>query len=186
MKPLMLVLEGPDCTGKTTVVQRFAEEYSCATHKRVRTKDRYAMLSSIFNDINQQLMRTSVGSGDSLVVFDRWQLVSDIVYEKFCYGKDSILEPLYPVLGKVCHTANILVIYMTIDKDEMVSRFNIRGDRLRTVEEVIRVHEAYEKMFSKTGIGQNLPHVLLDVTGMSPDSVYERIKDIINANGGNV
>lgn len=182
----MLILEGPECTGKTTVVQRLADEHSCPVFKRVRTKDRFAMLSSVINDIDQQLMRTSVGSGDSLIVFDRWQLVSDVVYEKYCYDESSILEPLYPVLGKTCQKANILVVHMTIDKDEMVRRFNVRGDRLRTVDEAVKVWQAYNRMFTRGSLGCYLPHVALDTTGLTQDQVYSRIEDIINANGGNV
>ncbi|MEG1636125.1 MAG: hypothetical protein RR324_01300 [Cellulosilyticaceae bacterium] len=186
MKPLMLVLEGPECTGKTTIVQRLADEQSCHTHKRVRTKERFAMLSTVVNDIDQQLMRVSVDSEDNLIVFDRWQLVSDIVYEKYCYNQPSILEELYPTLGKACDKANILVVHVTIDKSEMVRRFVSRGDRLRTIDEAILVHEAYTQMFSPNALGTYLPYITLDATGLNTDELYERILSIIQSNGGNV
>ncbi len=195
-KPMMVVLEGPECTGKSTVAARLADEFSCSLSKRVRTPDRFAMLNTIMQDIAVQQERTSGGSGESLIVFDRWQLVSDIIYEKYCYNQRSILEPLYPILGDACRAANILIIYMDIDEADMLTRFRTRGDRLRNVPEARKVWHAYSKFFDTStvngmcctgdNLGRYLPFKYLNTTGMSMDEVYMSVIGIINANGGDL
>lgn len=182
-KPLMVVFEGPECVGKTTIVQRLADEFSCPVEKRVRNKNKFEMLSTIIDDIRKQQLRTSVGEGDSLVLFDRWQLVSDVVYEKYCYGSESILEPLYPILSDECIDINIVIIYLNVDKDVMLDRFRTRGDKLRTIEEASRVYDAYHDMFHNC-LGRSLPYVEIDTTNDSMDEAYNHVLNFISRIGG--
>lgn len=178
-KPLMVVFEGPECTGKTTIIQRLADEYSCPVAKRVRTPNRYAMLSTIIHDIDEQLMRTSVGSGEPLILFDRWQMISDIVYEKYCYDRRSILEPLYLSLTEACARANIVVIYMNVTQDVMLNRFMQRGDRLRTPGQAIITRNAYEHFFENPILGGGLEYVTIDTTTLDLEYTYQEVVNII-------
>lgn len=169
---LMVVLEGPECTGKSTQAQILAERYSCSISKRVRTGGRFQMLSAVFSDISQQVLRTSgVYGGETLVLFDRWQLVSDIVYEKHCYNRKSILEPLMSILANACKDANICIVYMAISEEEMLRRFRLRGDKLRTLEEAVIVRQAYEDFFEFC----LLPYIRIDVDSMTVDEVTKEI-----------
>lgn len=181
MGNLMLVIEGPDCVGKTTLIQALADHYSCEVTKRIRTKDRYTMMSNIFNDIDRQMLAYQCGgSSRSVSIYDRWQLVSDPLYEKYCYRRSSILEPFYPFLAKKFQEANILVLYLTMDLDDLLARFDERGDALRSREELIRIHDAYEQMFEIFGMGYNLPHERLDVTGFSREALVEKVISMID------
>jgi thymidylate kinase len=168
---LMIVLEGPECTGKSTQIQLMAEEYSCQVNKRVRTSSRFQMLSTVINDILQQEMRTSGAVSEALVLFDRWQLVSDIVYEKYCYARTSILEPLLDMFSYACDESNVRIIYLSIDEDEMIRRFRLRGDKLRTIEEAIIVRKAYVDFFATCP----LPFIEINVTGKTIEEVNKEI-----------
>ena len=167
----MIVFEGPECVGKSTQVQLLAEEFSCAVSKRVRTVGKFPRLSAVVNDIEAQANRTRLVGSEAVTLFDRWQLVSDMVYEKYCYGKTSIFEPLLPVLGNACKNSNIIIVYLDIDQEEMVRRFQIRGDKLRTLDEAIKVHKAYREFFENCP----LPYVRIDVTGKSIQKIFSEI-----------
>jgi deoxyadenosine/deoxycytidine kinase len=175
-KTKCLVLVGPECTGKTTQARMITENYSSKLVKNIRVKDRFQMLANVINDIQQMVIRTSWGTSESPVVFDRWQLIDDIIYEKYCYGSESIMEPLLPVLGKACKDAGILFVYLTIAEDEMVSRFAERGDLLRTIEEAVITRKAYQEFFRTNRA--ILPHIKIDVTGMTPEELYKTIVEL--------
>lgn len=175
-----IVFEGGECCGKSTIVRRLAEEYSAPFHKRVRTPGRFKMLTEVVNDIVAAQLRTSVVGSEALVFFDRWQAVSDIVYEKHCYKQKSILEPLMPTLADAMRKANIQIVYLKISEEEMLKRLSVRGDQLRTVEEAVKTRNAYDEFFR---YGNELPYIIIDVTGMDKETAYRVVKEKLNLSG---
>ena len=171
-----IVLIGPECSGKSTQARILTEESSGTLIKHVRIPDKFVLLNSVIRDIEHQLTRTRLGVHGT-VIFDRWQLTDDIIYEEYCYGEKSILLPLLPTLGATCREANIQILYLTIDRDEMISRLNARGDKLRTLDEAIDTWNAYETFYSKNKY--TLPIKRLDVTGMTVEQLTDSILDII-------
>lgn len=169
----MIVFEGPECAGKTTVVSRIADEFSARVQKGVRIADRFQLMKSVVDDITTQLVRTSVGNGESLVLVDRWPAISDIVYEKYCYNTTSVMESVLPNLRNVLKDANITIVYLRTTQAEMVKRFCERGDKLRTLDEAIRTYDAYEKFFNTYDCP--VEFVCIDVTGLDQDETYSKV-----------
>ena len=173
----MIIFEGHECAGKTTIVSKIADEFSAKVQKGVRIADRFQLLKSVVDDISTQLVRTSVGNGESLVLVDRWPAISDIVYEKYCYGSNSIMESVLPNLKRTLDSADIEVIYLRTDQDEMIDRFNIRGDKLRTLDEAIITHRAYETFFDESTCPINF--VKIDLTGLDYEEAYNKVCEAI-------
>lgn len=167
----MIVFEGPECGGKTTAAMKMADKYTARIVKGVRIPDRFHFLNSTVEDIKQQLIRTRLG-GERLVIYDRWTLISDIVYEKYVYGRNSIIEPILPDLVTPCMRANILIVYVTISEEEMVKRFSARGDKVRTLDEAIITRNAYERFFEKCP----LPHIRIDATNMTTEEIIQAVE----------
>ena len=178
LKPSMLVLEGPECTGKTTMAQLLCEELSCTVTKRVATEDTLELLSTVIGDINSQRLRTSGFMQAKPIVFDRWQLVSDMVYMDCLFGIDSKLDGIYQSLADNCTPNGILIVYLDIDPDVMLSRFEARGDKLRSAEEALKVHQGYRRFF-KYGKGQILPYIRIDVTDLTREELFTYLLDLV-------
>lgn len=170
---MLIVLEGPECTGKSTVARKLCERHSIKLVKNVRIPNRFQLLASVIGDIENELVRTRDVLGKRPIVFDRWMLISDIIYEKYCYNTDSILEPLLPALGPVMAQAGVVIVYITISQPEMLRRFESRGDLLRTKEEAIITHNAYDTFFQKWG--KKLPCVTIQADGLTEEQLYDEV-----------
>lgn len=172
-KPLMLIVEGPDGVGKTTAVNKLANDLSAKIVKGVRIPDRFMFLHSTLNDISEQLMRTRGFHAESVVIFDRWTLISDLIYEKYIYGRRSIMESILPILPGVLQEANIRIVFIDISKEEIKRRYEQRGDLLRTLDEILEAQEAYRAFFQP---GCPLKYWKLDVTGMTEAEVVDELR----------
>lgn len=168
--PKMIIFEGHECAGKTTLVSRMADEFSAKVQKGVRIADRFQLVKSVVDDITTQLVRTSVGNGESLILVDRWPAISDIIYEKYCYGTTSIMESVLPDLKQTLKDADITIVYLRTTQAEMLSRFWHRGDKLRTSQEAIVTYDAYERFFSPGECPVDF--VTIDVTDLNPEEAF--------------
>lgn len=173
----LIIFEGPECVGKTTIVQKLADEFSARVQKGVRIKDRFLLVASVVEDIKSQIARTSVGDGEALILFDRWTAISDIVYEKYCYGKVSIMESILPEVKSLLKEIDVTIVYLNVDKDEMIRRFDERGDKLRTREEALMVYDAYEQFFGSSNL---VDFIGVSLNNLSPEEAYVYIKMILN------
>ena len=177
MRSKCIVLVGPECAGKSTQISKLYDEYGAKIVKHIRIPGDFQKMASVINDIQQQQIRTSVVGSERLVIFDRWQLVDDVIYEKYCYDKTSVFESLLELFGVECKEANIQIVYMHLDELIMTERMALRGDKLRTLEEAITTNKAYETFYAD--YKDVLPIKRLDVTRLTEDDVFDLITAII-------
>ena len=175
MRNHTLILEGGECTYKSTITSKLAEEYSAVIHKRQRIVNPIQRVHRVLSDIVESHVRTSGFRDDRLHIFDRWELISDLVYEKYQYGGDSIFESLLPDLITELKNSDIVIVYLDVEEHDQLERFRARGDRLVNETQAIDTLKAYKTLFSDAGI----PHYRIDTTGRSSDQVCEIIKSIL-------
>lgn len=176
------VFEGSDLVGKSTTARAIAEKNSFRLERNVTVHDAYQLVASICEDIERARVRNSCGGTTTL--FDRWQLVSDIVYNDCLFGSYSRVLPFINEFALECKKAGIYFIVLTCsDKEELTRRYNHRGDDDCTLEEVLAVHEAYISFFTK-GAGMRFPHVIIDVTDKSIAEVINEVEGYIRRLGG--
>jgi len=179
IKTKCIILEGPECVGKTTHALLLQDKYNALLHKRVSTPDPFLLLNSVTNDISNMLVkRTSGGIGEALVIFDRWQFISDIIYNRL-YNKKSVFEDIYYSFLSAMQHAGMYVIYMRIKEKDMIKRFSIRGDNQVDLQQAIRIRNAYEEFFSSVQ-GKSICYKTIDVSGRQVATVSDKLIQIIN------
>jgi len=166
----MLVLEGPECTGKTTLANRLMETFNAPMHKMVAIAARFNCMQSVCNDIAQQQLR-NLGVGANLVIYDRWQLVSDQIYHPLYNKQPSMFTEMEEVFSNVCIEAGILMVYVDVTLEEMYSRFQGRGDALVDYHTAGVLHTKYQDFFA----GTKLPYIHVMTDSKSTEEVMEEI-----------
>ena len=87
-------------------------------------------------------------------------------------------EGIYQSLADNCTPNGILIVYLDIEPDVMLSRFEARGDKLRSAEEALKVHQGYRRFF-KYGKGQILPYIRIDVTDLTREELFKYLLDLV-------
>ena len=72
MRNHTLILEGGECTYKSTITSKLAEEYSAVIHKRQRIVNPIQRVHRVLSDIVESHVRTRGFRDDRLHIFDRW------------------------------------------------------------------------------------------------------------------
>lgn len=176
------IFEGSDLVGKSTTARAIAEKNSFRLERNVTVHDAYQLLASICEDMERARVRNT--GGGTITLFDRWQLISDIVYNDCLFGSMSRVMPFVNEFALECKKVGIYFIILTCsDKEELVRRYNHRGDDDCTLTEVLAVHEAYLNFF-QNGVGRRFPHIIVDVANKSVDSVISEVEGYIYSLGG--
>lgn len=176
------VFEGADLVGKSTTAKMLAEQNSFRLERNVTVRDTYQLLLSVTDDIERARTRNICRGATTL--FDRWQLVSDVIYNNYIFKKESKLEPYLTELYEQCKKSGVVFfVFLCNDKAELSERFAIRGDDERTLEEIIELQDAYKDFFTK-GAGKNLNWLAIDTAGKKPEEVVNEVRSYIELLGG--
>lgn len=176
IKPWTIIFEGGECTGKSTLVQKLGEAWSCDYQKRVATKDQATLIRTVFNDLAEAKQRTSGCEDAKPMLFDRWQGISDIIYTDLFTEGYSILEDLQELIAEECRKAKIMIVYLHCDDDTLRNRFVARGDLLVDLTEALNISNAYTNYF-----GYDCPFTYrgIDTNNKSPEAVLEEVAELI-------
>lgn len=170
--PGMVILEGPDLAGKTTIGRAITESLCCEYRKGVRNADRYNMIAGAVSDINHQLVRKNTGGFP--ILQDRWPLISDVIYETFCCGMRSISEELFPIFREKMVQANMHIVILMISEQTLIERYNKRGDPERSLQELIITRQAYEEFCEDNAAWISVIHV-------DTDNVEQNVEKLLGA-----
>lgn len=175
-KPTCIILEGGECSFKSTVAAMLCEEFSGVIHKRQRVADPFERLRTVMNDIAEVGMRTRVFRDTRLHIYDRWELISDIVYEKYQYHNTSVFEDLLPVIKPKLREFKIVIFYLRVSDEVLTERFNARGDKLLDLDMAIKTNRAYDEFFDSDSAPG---FYCIDTSNKTSQQVFEQIKDLI-------
>lgn len=127
---MFLILEGPDCVGKTTMAAALGEIFGAPVEKHIYPKDEQELHSKV----DAMLAREEMPS----VIFDRWYFPSDIIYSPIILKKpsplkkreDEIIEWLLKVKATILymHAPLDIVQYRyeeVAEKDDYIKRDNL-------------------------------------------------------------
>lgn len=177
MSRLMVVFEGPECTGKSTMIQHIASLYDCQINKRVACKDPFMRLSTVVHDIMDQKIMHNNPEAETLVLYDRWQLISDMIYSPMFANTISVFQPHVDMLLDECADCNILFVHVTASKSTIQNRIIRRGDNLVGANDALRLQSMYENYFEQYRDRMNYEEI--DTTNMSMEAMKDKVELLI-------
>lgn len=165
-KQMFVILEGPDCSGKSTLALDLAEYFKVPLEKNLRIKDPGEVIKTIANNlVFQHPRKTGVG-----VLKDRWQYPSDIIYEQLHGRADSRLIAWEPTLLRELNASNVLFLYVTASPKALTSRYDKRGDEHVDGEQIVKAAALYDKFFANS---KSLPYKTIDTTSKTPQQAFQ-------------
>lgn len=175
-KPITLIFEGGECVGKSSVVKALSERYDCPYNKRVGTRDQLILMQTVTNDlVDIKLRNACPTSSTKIVLFDRWQGISDLIYQPLFSQEPSILNSYLPLISKTLAENNAHIVFLDVDDDTLWARYAERGDNLVDAQDALVVSSAYKKFFLNEGACLSPVHI-----DTSDKSVSEVVKYIVD------
>lgn len=172
-KRKILVLIGPDCSGKSTLAARLAHYYELPIAKGLRIADRQGLVRGI---LDQLAVWKHPITEDPGMLLDRWQFPCDIVYERVHERPESPLAPILPQLVDLARSAGVLFIHVSASPDALGSRLESRGDDEVTYQKIIHARQEYIDLFRQA----DFPAVHLNTSLKTPEESFRRAVNLID------
>lgn len=153
---MIIILEGPECAGKTTLAKQLLAQMGCSIVHRSqpKTEEEKQFMMNTYVDIIENTER------DTMVIFDRcWY--SEMVYGKIMRDKSYISLDQMSALEEMLMHRGALIIHCTSDTSTLWSRCLTRGEDYIT--DVDTLHE----------IKCGFDHLMHEVAHLIPVVKYE-------------
>lgn len=170
---MLVILEGPDGGGKSTLCRMLVEQYGAKTEKFVRHPDPEEMRRSVVST----MLRLAKNPPKKLTVYDRWYYPSDVVNEPVYTGNESILagEMLSGSIEKALNHLGAVLVYVYASKEVLKRRYESRGDEYVNREDIMWLADEYERFMNRT----TLRVIRVDTSECSPQtSLNNLVKEL--------
>lgn len=137
---MIVIVDGLDCSGKSTVYDRLYQNVK----KAYFVRNSYPGPSDQERVDRLNLFKRRLEE-PYLYIYDRATVIDDPVYEYMFNQRDSILEDMMdPSLFK-----NVLVLHFTVEKEEWLKRMKARGDQYVSIDNYEQIDQAYKVFYDK-------------------------------------
>lgn len=142
---MIVVLEGPDCAGKTTLAEALTAERGT-----VRANGKPPVGRPLFEHYAGQVA-LAAGSPSELTVFDRLH-VGELIYGPLFRGKSALsIEEIY-LLEDQLDKAGAVKIHVDCSDEALLERYHVRGDELIKSPDIFLSNAAqYRELFASDG-----------------------------------
>ena len=157
-----VIVEGPDCSGKSTLVERLKNSLHWDSKYL-----RHAKKNQFFRYLSEYATQKNT-------VFDRAHF-SEEVYSQMWRGGSPFATDEKKILDDICHL-HALTIFCLPSKEDMTARYNSRDfDQQITLAEMVESYEAFAKQAEKFGDliyhSQNYAEL---------DTLVEKVKELVS------
>ena len=160
---MIVVLEGPDCAGKTTLAQRLAESRRASV---IVTNGPPPDGVALLDHYSSQITR-AIASPNRLTVFDRLH-AGELIYGPLFRGQSGLSADDVKLLEQQLDTAGAIKLHIDCSDDTLRARFESRGDKfVNNADQLLHIAQLYRTMCNPTGILRGWRHVATD--GQSVD-----------------
>lgn len=137
---MIIIVEGLDGVGKTTLCKKFIEKHSDFTYIKGTFTD------NIEEKIDRIKMLGDYIMSNKNYIFDRSTLIDDFVY-CFLNNESASLEDYFPFVRLVLK--NCKIFHLIVPEDLRESRFNSRGDEYVSNNQMSMIMENYMKFYQR-------------------------------------
>lgn len=165
---MIVIIEGLDGVGKTTICQQICEQYNYQYIKESYTND--------YQEKEQRVARMLLRLIDGRdFIYDRTTLIDDFVYE-FLNVTESPLTKYYNIITAILSECKI--IHLQLDEQTRKQHFEQRGDQYITDKDIEQVRKNYLNFYDHSNL-TNVQYVTL--TGDLKKDV-SNVMEVINEN----
>lgn len=134
---MIIIVEGVDGVGKTTIAKELSEQLRLFYIKESYIDNEYAKKTRVVDVLENILL-------DNNVIYDRTTLIDDIVYN-FLNNKESDLSKYIDVIDTLL--SHCILVHLELDEDIRKERFDKRGDEYITNDMIEKISENYNKLY---------------------------------------
>lgn len=164
---MVIIIEGLDGVGKTTIAKKIAEKYNYEYIKESYTDD----CKQKEKRVVEMLQRVLSGNN---YIYDRTTLIDDFVYSAL-NKKESTLVDYIDIIDDILSRCKIF--YLVIDEAVRKKRFENRGDEYITNDMIDQLRSNYENFFNEKKFNPVL-YLLGEDSERDADGIMEVVKTI--------
>lgn len=161
---MIVIIEGVDGVGKTTLCQQIVEKYNYEYIKESYTDDCKEKEHRITLMLQRLFLKKNY-------IYDRTTLIDDFVYS-FLNQTESTLSEYFDIITNLLDRCQIIHLYL--DEKIRSKRLNERGDQYITNDQIEQIAENYERFYNYL---DNVQYV--ELSGNLEKDV-EKVMEVIN------
>ena len=165
---MIVIVTGCDATGKTTLIERLAEEL-----------DYIVLRGSSFELTAGKSNEELFGTFNNIINVD------NVIFDRFTYC-NYVYAPLYDDYSVLTEEqvrfierelkGSAIVIHLTADTETIKNRFETRGEEYVSVDKIDTIKLGYNKVLAKA----ELPVYTYNTSVISTESIVEDVLDLLN------
>lgn len=165
---MMIIVIGPDKSGKSTLVDLLAKHYGWETYHGLYIKEPLVMTQRVMNGIS---LFSTVN-----IICDRFQYPEDLIYAPVIEGKVSVFEAHRKAMDTLLVDTNAFIIYCDTPSIIIDRRYrSLGGDDYVPVEKIEEIQQRYKKYLRYTRVR----HASIDCS-QTPQACFKRAIRLID------
>lgn len=173
-EPIVMIVEGPDLSGKSTLVDALVKEYPgimLKVTKRPVSKNKMDIIG-FKKYLYSALDYVNHNRQTKIIIFDRF-FPSEMVYSMVKRGYEAYHDRDYVDMERVIKAREHLYIYCCPGIDSLTERYKSRGDEHVTPDDLLPLVERYDRFYDQTRMNK----IKLDTT-QPIEQLLEQIKSV--------
>ncbi len=174
---MFIVLDGPDCGGKTSLAKGLGAVLGIPVHKLVAPRNQGELLTDI-KELLLDLVPTPC-------IFDRWRYPTDKLYSPIVEGRTSISEEYEEPILEAFKRNNVFLVYVYASPTILLARYNRysleeRAEDYIKGEQLLTIAESYQKEMQRLR-GLGVPVLFVDTSYLAPEEALRYVSlEIVN------
>lgn len=145
---MLIILEGVDCSGKSTLAQKIMTRLSLQPNTTVELLHRGPPKSHPVQEYMIPLSEYKPNTSHHIIC-DRWHW-GEAVYPEILDRKSEMTSDLFRTIEQFLAERGAIVILLDPPQADLTARMNTRGDELINVQHMIGIRQRYQKIYART------------------------------------
>lgn len=169
---MIVVLIGPDKSGKSTLAQKLQDHYGWGIYKGTPIADKTEMVRRVV-----QVVKDHLGSN---LICDRLQYPEDLIYSPIIEKEPSVFEPIRDKMEAALTLADTLVVLVSAEPNTLKKRYEEDGDGTKRdyicINNLEDIFYGYQAFVDET----NLDLIVANTAGSTSQEAFDFVKKHID------